>query len=163
MFSDVLSNICLVPVNSADKVAFYSKATTEQSALSPQYGFMESDQAVVFQVPYGVGDTVLGRDTEQHLNVIWYCLTFPMLYSALLLQLAKYFFQSPTNFSIKNFSTAFGSDNYMMPLFPFNKCLILPIIHWWSSLPVWGFSRLDRLTLSNYFMQSLLSSHWQSR
>ena len=87
---DVFSNAFLVPTDSAYAVPPRPKAPAEQSASCLQNVPVDSDCALALQKSNRVGNAVLQRNTQQHINMVWHRFPFQKLDTPLLTQLSKY-------------------------------------------------------------------------
>ena len=160
---DVFSNAFLVPTDSAYAVPPRPKAPAEQSASCLQNVPVDSDCALALQKSNRVGNAVLRRNTQQHMNMVWHRFPFQKLDTPLLTQLSKYLPNSLANLPVKNFSAILRNDHHMVLAFPLHVCLTLPILHEWSSLPFQGLPREDHLSSQPRTWQSLVNSHRHSR
>lgn len=160
---DIFSNPFFVPTDRAHTISARPKTPSEQCPFRLQHLPVNSYRALSLQKPNRMGDTVLRRNTQQHVHVIRHHLPFqqfdPPLPTKLPDDLSNLLPDSP----VQNFPSVFRDDHHMILAFPLYMCFTSIIFHLRSSLAFRGLPQEDRLSFLRWKRQSLVNSHRQSR
>ena len=91
LVTDVLPDLFLVQSDGADTIPAGPEFPTEQRAFGPQHFPVDPDRAFALQVSHRHRDALLGRNAEQHVDVIRHRFVFDQLHVSLPAQFQKDF------------------------------------------------------------------------
>lgn len=160
---DIFSNPFFVPTDCAYTISARPETPSEQCPFGFQHLPVDSYRALALQISDGMGNTVLGWNTQQHVDMIRHRFSFQQIDPALPTKFPDDFSNLFSHTPVQHFPSVFRDDDHMILAFPLYMCLTSIVFHIRSSLAFRGLPQEDRLSFPRRKRQSLVNSHRQSR
>ena len=132
---DIVANKGFIQPHRAHTITTRPEATPKKRPFGTHQFAVNPDRTFALQISNSHSDTVLGRYTQQHMNMIGSRIAFQKLDIFLTTQFSYHLAYFLTKFSKLLFSSIFWYNNYMILTFPLHVGLTLPIFHDGSPCP----------------------------